>query len=118
MHHFYNSSNSYETPLNHDGLNMTTLFQILNAFRGDKKTRPTASFSDFRRFRHGMSFFDNNIQISYGLRNDDLYDNNGEDPLLKFAVPDKSVSFIGPEVFVEKVIRYVTSIEKKDYGRE
>ncbi|GAA5805075.1 hypothetical protein HPULCUR_010588 [Helicostylum pulchrum] len=91
--------NRYETQHeNFDESNMTTFYKILNAFKGDKKTRCAANFSDLFPSHHAMTFSDGDLRINYGLHHGDLYENRGEDLVFQLAVPDRTVSVIGPEV--------------------
>ncbi|KAI9242975.1 hypothetical protein EDC94DRAFT_666276, partial [Helicostylum pulchrum] len=77
---------------------MTIFFKILNAFKGDKKVSCTASFSDFRSVHNSMMFSGGNLSFYYGLNYADLFDDGGEDRVFELAVPDRTISVIGPEV--------------------
>ncbi|KAI9252712.1 hypothetical protein EDC94DRAFT_620457 [Helicostylum pulchrum] len=79
---------------NPDESNMTTFFKVLNAFKGDKKARCDAIFSDSLPSCISMTFSGRNLRIVYGLRYTDLYD----DRSFQFSVPDRNVSIIGLEV--------------------
>ncbi|KAI9269669.1 hypothetical protein EDC94DRAFT_599586, partial [Helicostylum pulchrum] len=89
----------YETEHENIGeSDMTIFFKILNAFKGDKKVSCTASFSDFRSVHNSMRFSNRDLQIYYGLKYADLFDDSGDERVFELAVPDRTISVIGPEV--------------------
>ncbi|KAI8085698.1 hypothetical protein BDF21DRAFT_486895 [Thamnidium elegans] len=84
----------YETEHENNGeSDMTIFFKILKAFKGNKKAS-CASFSDFRSVHNSMHFSGEDLHFHYGLNYADLYNER----VLEFAIPDKTVSVIGPEI--------------------
>ncbi|GAA5813864.1 hypothetical protein MFLAVUS_007351 [Mucor flavus] len=81
--------------------NMTKYFMLLNSFRGTRQTHCTAKFNDpVRKIKDfGYSFIYDifgNLFVTYNIYEGDLH---GSDTVDKMAVPDKTSSIIGLEIF-------------------
>ncbi|KAI9346376.1 hypothetical protein BD770DRAFT_446760 [Pilaira anomala] len=92
----------YEAQTVHDESQMTLFFQILNAFKGGKNVLCTADFSDKNSIYQMMSYSNGVLNISYGLKYQDMYRRNQDGDTrsdFELVLPDKTVSSVGPEIF-------------------
>ncbi|GAA5805284.1 hypothetical protein HPULCUR_010799 [Helicostylum pulchrum] len=95
----FGDSEEYQVQANNES-NMTKYFKLLNSFRRTRQTLCIAIFNDpvSKTSASGYSFkYDvfNRLFVTYGLYRNDLYESN----YANMAVPDKTSSIIGLEIF-------------------
>lgn len=84
-------------------LQMTLFFQVLNAFKGDKRVLCSANFSDNKPLHKTMTYLNGVLEIDYGLDDQDIHEHDNQDDTteglnFELFVPDKTVSNIGLEI--------------------